>query len=273
MDVEEILRREGGAARSAVVLRSVTKHQLVRAVREGRVLSPAPGLFHLPGCARDVLAAAAVGGVLSCLRAARDHGLPVITDPAVHVTAPRGSRRTWPRTRVHRRAVEHDGHRTTLRQTVLDCLRCAPLHEAVGIGDHVLRLGSLTEADVAFLARDLHPSDPLRGRLALLDGRADSPPESWARVFLLVAGYSVKIQEELDGIGFVDLIIDGWLIVEIDGEEYHRRFGSFANDRRRDRAAYPQGCVVIRFPAVEVLRREYFLAQVAAVHAAGPPRG
>jgi very-short-patch-repair endonuclease len=265
------LERVGGAARSADL--PVSRRSVQNAVVAGRVIKRAPGLVALPGCRDDVLAAVACGAVLSCLSAAKDHGLPVLGEPPrVHVTAPRGSERIWRRVEIHRRTVRHDGRRTDLLQTVLDCLRCAPVHEAVAIADHAVRHELLTMADLSRAGAGLGENDRARRRLGLVDPRAGSPPESWARVFLVIAGYRVDVQVFIDEVGWIDILVDGWLVIEIDGREYHAGERAFANDRRRDRAAYPQGYVVIRFPGAEVLRREYFLAEVERVHQAGPPR-
>ncbi len=268
----ETLRRAGGAARTRR-LRSVPRRTLERAVAAGLVERPEAGLYHLPNCDPAALAAAAVDGVLSCASAAVDRGLPVLgVARPVHVTASRGTTRTWPRTVVHRREVSHDGRRTDLLQTLLDCLRCCEAHEGVAIADHALHHDLVSQTELAAARRSLHPSDPVRALLDLVDGRSMSPPESWARVFLVLAGFAVDTQVFIDEVGWIDILVDGWLVVEIDGSEYHRESKAFANDRRRDRAAYPQGYVVIRFPAVEVLRRETFLQEVRRVHAAGPPR-
>lgn len=273
MDVIEALRRAGGAGRRRN-LPGITRTQLTRAVQRGVVLEPGPGVFALPEAEPGLLAARGVGGVLSCASAAADRGLPVL-DLArrPHVTAPRGTVRTWPKVVVHRRDVPHDGLRTDLLQTVLDCLRCCPVHEGVGIADHALRHELLTVDDLRIARTRLSTKDPARERLALVDGRSMSPPESWARVHLVLAGFDVDIQVLIAGVGWIDLIIDGWLIVEIDGVEYHRESLAFADDRRRDRTAYPGGRVVIRFPAREVLHEERFVEEVRSVHRAGRPRG
>lgn len=273
MDVIRALRRTGGAGRRRN-LPGITRTQLTRAVQRGDVLQPLPGLYALPDCAPAVLAATAVGGVLSCASAAADRGLPVldvIRPP--HVTAARGTVRRWPRTVVHRRDVPHDGVRTDLLQTVLDCLRCCPPHEGVAIADHALRHELLSVEDLRNARERLHPNDSLRARIALVDGRAMSPPESWARVHLVLAGFTLDVQVPVAGVGWVDILIDDWLVVEIDGVRYHREPLAFADDRRRDRAAYPGGRVVIRFPAREVLHEERFVREVRAVHEAGRPRG
>lgn len=250
----------------------MSRRAVEKAVATGAVVRPARGVVALPSCREDLLAAVVCGAVLSCLSAARDHGLPVIADPPVHVVAPRGSERVWAGAVVHRRDVPHDGRRTAVLQTVLDVLRCAPVHEAVAIADHAVRHDLVTMVELSRAGSRLRTNDRARRRLGLVDARAASPPESWARVFLELAGYHVEIQVFIDEVGWIDILLDGWLVVEIDGREYHERGKAFVNDRRRDRAAYPQGYLVIRFPGAEVLRQEYFLAEVARVHRAGPPR-
>lgn len=49
------------------------------------------------------------------------------------------------------------------------------------------------------------------------------------------------------GIGEVDLLVEGCVIVEIDGFAYHGDRKQYRADRRRDRAAARLGLVVLRF--------------------------
>ena len=53
----------------------------------------------------------------------------------------------------------------------------------------------------------------LRG---FLDARAQSGPETLVRLMALSLGFRVDLQVEFDGVGFVDLVLDGWLVVECD---------------------------------------------------------
>jgi very-short-patch-repair endonuclease len=94
---------------------------------------------------------------------------------------------------------------------------------------------TITEHFVAAIDSGLHtrvlrPSDvpalkellPLRlqGALRLVDGRAESGTESIARLRLAGLGCTIEIQKEI-GPYRVDLLIDGWLAIEIDSEQWH----------------------------------------------------
>ena len=63
---------------------------------------------------------------------------------------------------------------------------------------------------------------PLRMKALLqkVDGRAEAGTESVARLRLAVLGRTIEIQVEI-GPYRVDLLIDGWLAIEIDSEEWH----------------------------------------------------
>jgi very-short-patch-repair endonuclease len=70
----------------------------------------------------------------------------------------------------------------------------------------------------------------------------------------------------------VDLLIDGWLVVELDGYETHGRIGQFAEDRRRDAELAAQGMVSLRFTFDQVVRnRSWFVQTVRATWTRGRP--
>jgi len=50
----------------------------------------------------------------------------------------------------------------------------------------------------------------------------------------------------------VDLLVAGWLVVELDGYEYHSDMWTFDHDRARDRELTRQGYTVVRFTANNV---------------------
>ena len=58
----------------------------------------------------------------------------------------------------------------------------------------------------------------LRG---LIDGRAQSGPETLVRVMVRKLGSTADLQVEFDGVGFVDLVVDGWLVIECDSKAHH----------------------------------------------------
>ena len=98
--------------------------------------------------------------------------------------------------------------------------RDASAEHFVAAVDSGLHTGALRPGDVPLLAALLPLR--LRGDLRLVDGRAESGTESIARLRLAGLGRTIDVQMEI-GPYRVDLLIDGWLAVEIDSEEWHSR--------------------------------------------------
>lgn len=79
-------------------------------------------------------------------------------------------------------------------------------------------------------------------------------------------GLHVEPQVFVRGVGWVDLLVEGRLVVEIDGLSYHSDAREFALDRRRDAALSVLGYRVLRFTWVDAARRpEYVVATVLSV--------
>jgi len=76
---------------------------------------------------------------------------------------------------------------------------------------------------------------------------ADSLLETLARVLFRDAGIRVETQVWIDGIGRVDFLLEGFLIVELDGLAFHLDPRQFKKDRRRDNAAIRRGLLVLRY--------------------------
>jgi len=77
--------------------------------------------------------------------------------------------------------------------------------------------------------------------------------ETRARVALRAAGLLVEPQVHLPGVGRVDLVVEGLLVVETDGRATHTLSEAFDVDRRRDRAALLAGYAVMRFGYADVM--------------------
>jgi very-short-patch-repair endonuclease len=110
----------------------------------------------------------------------------------------------------------------------------------------------------------------LRELLRLIDGRAEAGTETLARLGLAPLGRHVEIQVSV-GKHRLDILIDGWLNIEIDSEEWHGK------DRlkfsRRDTWLVGRGFVVLRFDYAEVMFEwEACLAAVRTTLSVGPPR-
>lgn len=268
------MRELGGAARPGELggSRSVRRARR-KLVAEGDLELHPLGCVALPGADPDIVRARQFGARLTCTSAARAHGLAVLDGPAVtHLAIPhdRGPRLSTQlrsaRAVVHREvpallaAAPHPGVPggqgplvVAPAEALARMLRCqAPMSAIVSI-DSALNRRACTVADIASLLAG--PRGPAaRAVLSECDPRSLSPAESVARVSLRRAGFSVEPNCLITGVGYVDLMVEGRVVVECDGFAYHSSREAFAVDRQRDRLLQTQGFVALRFPADEVLR-------------------
>ena len=161
-----------------------------------------------------------------------------------------------------RREVERDNRVTTLAQTLLDCARCLPAAQAVSVLDSALRQGRVDPDELLVLApRSGRYAGVLRQVVGLTDPQAQSVLESGMRVLMVLAGLGpVVSQVEVPRVGWVDLVVQGWLVVEVDGYAVHR--DRFREDRRRDAELVRLGYVVLRFTYDQVLRQPLWVLDV-----------
>jgi very-short-patch-repair endonuclease len=104
------------------------------------------------------------------------------------------------------------------------------------------------------------------------EGRSESGIESIVRFLLGEKGIRAEIQVRIDGVGRVDLLIDGWLIIEIEGGS-HADLATMRRDRYRDAMAVQQGYRTLRFSYGDVMHRwPHLLRTVRIVLAEGPGR-
>ena len=73
------------------------------------------------------------------------------------------------------------------------------------------------------------------------------------RLILKAMGVSYETQVYLEGVGYVDFVVDGWLIIECDSKEFHEGWEKQVQDRARDIAAARLGYVTVRPLAKELL--------------------
>ena len=88
--------------------------------------------------------------------------------------------------------------------------------------------------------------------LDLVDGTADSPIEVVARLLFRAEGIYTQTQVELPGIDFVDFLLEGFLIVEIDGRS-HLEPRQVKKDRFRNNASTLSGYAVLRYGYADVV--------------------
>ncbi|GAB2453241.1 hypothetical protein GCM10027029_12950 [Conyzicola lurida] len=92
------------------------------------------------------------------------------------------------------------------------------------------------------------------------------------RLALVRAGYRVETQVYVEGVGQVDILIDGWYILELDSKEFHDGTPQQTTDRRRDGNSVIAGYGHDRFMWSQVrYDMDWCLAVVAARISDGRP--
>ncbi len=268
MHIERLLEERGGVARRADLEKWVSSsgrsldRRLAQMVAVGDLVRPRRGWYALPGADPALVAAMSVGAALTCVSAAHRWGLPLLTAPSrLHLAVPR----TAPgrvRGAVRADTVLHWDHNidrdgSTLAPWSAIALahvpRCLPAPEAVAVLDAAAARGLVRMADLRRL-RPAHGWADHERVLRLVDPRSQSIGESIARVALVAAGFDVRPQVHLDGVGAVDFLVEGLVVVEIDGFAYHSGRAEFRQDRRRDRAiAVAHGLLELRFAFEDVV--------------------
>jgi len=275
MTPDHVLALVGGAAtRRQMREFGLTDRQISAAVAAGTVERVRHGVYALPFA--DPLAVARIAWRCepTCVTAARRLGLPTSSqDDRLHmaVASDRSSARpnAWP----PRPIVVHMSSAVPLRAPsaadVIDSTaRCVSRMGQLEMVDAALDVGLMLEGDIGGLR--LTPARTRRCLARHCDAQSQSLLETRTRFALRAAGLRVQPQVSIPGVGRVDFVIDGKVVVETDGRATHALSAAFDTDRRRDRAALIAGYPVMRFGYSDVMGDIDGVVQqvVAVVHAA-----
>lgn len=252
--------------RSDLVQTGMTGRQIAESVARGDLLHVRRDRYALAATHRDIVEAVRIGGRVSCLSLLALLGVFVFRCRELHVlVTPGSSRLRAPKdTKVvlHWKAltrVRDSLHAAPLIDAVAHSVRCQAPREALATLDSVVHHGLLTLDELATMFEAL----PLRFRplLALVDPSADSGPETFVRLLLRTLGVAYETQVYLDGVGYVDFVVDGWLIIECDSKEFHEGWEKQVQDRGRDIAAARLGYVTVRPLAKDILNDQASVRQ------------
>lgn len=260
--LEVFLQSRHGAARfSTLTANGFRRAEIQRAVREGVVCRPSPGTYALPDAPAELLFAAANGVSLTCVSAAKVLGWWVVGEVSqMHVAADRAAKAEG--------AVVHRGPRTghrliaTPTQIITAAFRCLPPVSALVLAECAVAKGQVS---VRTLERSFTGPKDWRTRQLLesIRPRTSSPLEVCARFHLEAAGLSIEMEVVIPGVGRVDFVVEGRLLLEIDGYEFHSGREQYRTDRRRWNAATASGWKTLRITAEMVLHHpEAFVALV-----------
>lgn len=253
--------------RADLRITGATGRQITDAVRDGRLLRLRRDRYLPAGAHPTICAAARWGGRLDCVSVLQLFGVFVREAGGLHVQlAPDASR--VPRPDGAARVIRHwrtsqaaaDAALTPLDEALLAAVRCQRPRDAIATLDSAWHVGVVDEAQL----NDLFARLPRRYRSLrrLLDRRAESGTESLVRLMLRAIGCRIELQVSIDGVGRVDLVVDGWLLIECDSEAHHGSWQDHKRDRRRDAAAVALGYTPLRLLAEDILYRPEWVASL-----------
>lgn len=249
-EIVALMRARGGCARSSDLFAAgATKNDVRRSATAGEIVMIRRGLYVLPGLPLAVRDATHHGGALTCQSALRHRRIWVLDRE--------GPPHVWigPHGREHAHAgcqcVVHWSDGTPalgvldIPSALLHYFRCGGPEAFFVALESALRIGQIRPAQRAWIRERLPRS--ARWLVDFAVSTSDSGLESLVRLRLRGLGIETAAQVRIPGVGRVDLLIDGVIIIELDGEENHADPAKRHRDLRRDAAATAQGFTPLRF--------------------------
>ena len=268
----------GLVRRSALLALGHSPHAIRRAIAAGVLVVPRRGWLASQAAPAPAVRAVALGGVLGGSSALTSYGIWVDDDvPLVVSCAPTASRLP-PLAAGERRVwldpIRLSGGAKQWRVSVVDALLQLALHverdSLIASVDSALNKKLLGGGDFRRFIRAL--SRRLRSIEREVDANAMSGTETHMRLALVRAGYRVETQVFIPTVGEVDMLVDGWYIVELDSRKHHDGVEQQTTDRRRDGNAVLSGFAHDRFMWGQVRHDiDWCLAVVAARMRDGRP--
>ena len=250
-----VTEQQGGIVRGTLLQRyGFTRRICSDEVAAGRLVRVRPGAFASPTADPSLVVAAAHGGALTCSHALRLHGVwTLAAGEAVHV---------WlgGRGRAHHRGCACVGHwdaghagvgLAPLEEVLVHVHRCGGDEVFFAALESALAQRKITAAALRRIRRRLPARAEWLVDLARTD--ADSGLESLLRLRLHLRGIRLDCQVTISGVGRVDFVLDGRLILEADGKGNHESAAHRHRDLVRDAAASALGYETLRFDYAQIV--------------------
>jgi very-short-patch-repair endonuclease len=250
------------ASRAELFALGATGRQLTTAVRVRELVRVRRDHYSLPATDRHLVEAVRVGGKLACTSALADAGVFIFDSKRTHLhLAKSASRSRSPHS--HRVPLGHGNRRdielhwkrlvdptaaTRDRVGLVDGLiqasSCQDLRYTIASIDNALHQRLIGESEISTIF-DALPANRqyLRG---LLDARAESGQESVLRLLLQHAGLRFEVQVHIPGVGRVDFLVEGILILEADSRLAHDGWDAHVRDATRDITSGQLGYLTLR---------------------------
>jgi len=154
-----------------------------------------------------------------------------------------------------------------LKDALIQMMRCQETRFAFASINDALRQKLILREDLpdifGALPRRFRPLQPL------VDGRGDSGQEFVLRFIMREAGFAFESQVGIPGVGRVDMVVEGCVIVEADSRQFHDGWEAHSRDRARDREAAIRGYPTYRALSADTLYHpERVIAAVSGLLAA-----
>lgn len=239
----------------------------MRALSDSSVKRLNRTVIYLPGTDRTTLAVFAHHGSLACVSALHKYGVEIWGNSTnkTHISVKQGTHRTYmPGIHLHQDDYAQSTRIVSPVKAAIQAMRCLNSHlERVIVLDSIQQKGLCDHEELAIAIRKTH-----QGRYSQVfhdsNGKARSGLETLGRLELKPLGLDMVCGERIPGVGEVDFLIEGHLIVELDGYEWHSGRTEFAKDRRRSREALKLGYPTLRFTYEEVTTPGFLAAEVLA---------
>jgi very-short-patch-repair endonuclease len=254
-------------------------HSLRSAVEQERLHRLRKSWLVAPGANADAVRAIALCGRLTATSALASYGVWVSRPSGLWVASPpdstrlpavgRNEHRLWVRERFPSR--DERRWRMSVADALLHYVCVGPEPDVIASVDSALHQGlvSAPTLDEIFAAAPRRVRR-LRRRIR---GAAESGLETLMRLACEAQGWHIDVQVYVDGVGRVDLLIDGWLVIELDGDEWHSDAASRDEDSRRDAELIRIGYRFHRFRYRQVMNQLAMCVEVVREMLAGgrPP--
>lgn len=234
----------------------LSRHRIRELVRSGVLMRIRKGTYMRADAPQIAINAAAAGGRLDCVSLLQHLGVFVLETPVLHVQMEHGFTRVAPRSPATVRhwrvcAAAPTEVFVDIVGALLQACRCQTPRAAVATLDSAWHLGFVGEAEIAEVFGRL----PARfaALRPLIDPRADSGPETLLRLALRSHGWDFELQVVIGGVGRVDFVVEGWLIIECDSAAHHGGWMERRRDLRRDLAAAALGYTTLRPVAEDIM--------------------
>lgn len=269
IDPAHAITQLGGAASGSQLHQiGISRATLARHVAKGKIERIRSGVFAVPRLAPSVREAIAHGGALTCTSALRSHGVWVLhegTEPHIWMGASGKAR-----AHANCSCVSHYYRgdpplgKASIEKALLHLHRCQGEEAFFAAFESAWRLRLLSRAARSRLRAALPAS--ARWMIDIARPDADSGLESLLRIRLHILGIRLDCQVVIDGVGKVDFVIGGRLILEADGKENHDGATMRHKDLVRDAAASARGYETLRFDYAQIIH-DWATVQTAIIGA------